>query len=235
RSTGPDRNHETICRGVGKFDRRMELVARASLTTLNLFLCALRLRKHHCACHSDVHTLSHRDTRRRSTAVLSRALARIFLKPRCITHSLRHNPRTDILRRRLHISTNLVDSRPDCVINNDQRLESRGIHMVENSQTLVTSMAGYSGTPLPKKLGIKEGSRIALVNAPKDFQSELGALPDNVQFVKRPAKSLDIILLFVLTERALTRDFAKLAAKLVSNGMLWIAWPKKSSGVATDL
>jgi len=96
-------------------------------------------------------------------------------------------------------------------------------------------MAGYSGTPLPKKLGIKEGSRIELVNAPKDFQSELGELPDDVQFIGRPTKSLDIILLFVLTERALTRDFAKLAATLVSNGMIWIAWPKKSSGVATDL
>ena len=96
-------------------------------------------------------------------------------------------------------------------------------------------MAGYSGTPLAKKLGIKEGSRIALVNAPKNFQSELGELPDNVQFIKRPTKSLDIILLFVLTERALTRDFAKLAATLVSNGMIWIAWPKKTSGVATDL
>ena len=95
-------------------------------------------------------------------------------------------------------------------------------------------MAGYSGTPLPKKLGIKEGSRIALVNAPEDFQSELGELPHNVQFIK-PTKSLDIILLFVMNERALTRDFAKLAAKLVSNGMIWIAWPKKSSGVATDL
>ena len=96
-------------------------------------------------------------------------------------------------------------------------------------------MAGYSGTPLPKKLGIKEGSRITLVNAPKDFRSELGELPDNVQFIKRPTKSLDIILLFVLIERALTRDFAKLAATLVSNGMIWIAWPKKTSGVATDL
>jgi hypothetical protein len=96
-------------------------------------------------------------------------------------------------------------------------------------------MAGYSGTPLPKKLGIKEGSRIALVNAPKDFESELGVLPDNVEFIKRPTKSLDIILLFVLTERALARDFAKLAAKLTANGMIWIAWPKKSSGVATDL
>jgi hypothetical protein len=96
-------------------------------------------------------------------------------------------------------------------------------------------MAGYSGTPLAKKLGIKEGSRIALVNAPADFESELGELPDNVQFIKRAAKSLDIILFFVLTEQTLLRDFAKLAARLTPNGMLWIAWPKKSSGVATDL
>jgi hypothetical protein len=107
--------------------------------------------------------------------------------------------------------------------------------MVESSQTLVTTMAGYSGTPLAKKLGIKEGSRIALVNAPKDFESELEDLPDDVQFIKRPQKSLDIILLFVLTERALARDFAKLSGRITANGMLWIAWPKKSSGVATDL
>jgi len=96
-------------------------------------------------------------------------------------------------------------------------------------------MAGYSGTPLPKKLGIKEGSRIALVNPPKDFESELGELPANVEFIKRPTKSLDMILFFVSSERALMRDFAKHAARLAANGMIWIAWPKKSSGVATDL
>jgi hypothetical protein len=107
--------------------------------------------------------------------------------------------------------------------------------MVESSQTLVMNMAGYSGTPLAKKLGIKEGSRIALVNAPKDFESELGELPDSVQFVKRPTKSLDIIILFVSSEGALARDFAKFAARLTANGMMWIAWPKKSSGVTTDL
>ncbi len=96
-------------------------------------------------------------------------------------------------------------------------------------------MAGYSGTPLAKKIGIKEGSRVALVNAPKDFQSQLTELPDDVQFIKQTSKPLDIILFFVLTERALTKDFSKLAARLIANGMIWIAWPKKSSGVATDL
>jgi hypothetical protein len=96
-------------------------------------------------------------------------------------------------------------------------------------------MAGYSSTPLAKKLGIKERSRIALVNAPKDFQAELGELPDRVEFVKRLTKSLDIVLFFVVSEPALARDFAKLAKKLATNGMIWIAWPKKSSGVTTDL
>ena len=99
----------------------------------------------------------------------------------------------------------------------------------------MTNMAGYSGTPLAKKIGIKEGSRVALVNAPKDFQFEPKELPDSVEFEKPQAKSLDIILFFVTTERALVKDFSKLAARLNTNGMIWIAWPKKSSGVATDL
>jgi hypothetical protein len=96
-------------------------------------------------------------------------------------------------------------------------------------------MAGYSSTPLPKKLGIKEGSRIALINAPKDFARELGELPPNAEIVTRVTKPLDIVVLFVLNERALLRDFGKMATKLASNGMIWVAWPKKSSGVATDL
>ena len=96
-------------------------------------------------------------------------------------------------------------------------------------------MAGYSGTPLPKKLGIKDGSRVAFINPPKDFARELGELPQNAEIVTRVTKPLDIILLFVLNERALLRDFEKLAKKLASNGMIWVAWPKKSSGVATDL
>ena len=96
-------------------------------------------------------------------------------------------------------------------------------------------MAGYSSTPLPKKLGIKEHSRIALLNAPKDFAAYLGPIPESAKVVKRLTKPLDIILLFVTAERALATDFAKLTEKLATNGMIWVAWPKKSSGVATDL
>ncbi|MBA3512798.1 MAG: DUF3052 domain-containing protein [Pyrinomonadaceae bacterium] len=96
-------------------------------------------------------------------------------------------------------------------------------------------MAGYSGTPLIKKLGIKKGFRVALVNPPKWFQKELGSLPDKAKFAPCVTNSLDLILLFVNSEAELRRNFVFLAANLVANGMLWVAWPKKSSGVATDL
>jgi len=96
-------------------------------------------------------------------------------------------------------------------------------------------MAGYSSTPLPKKLGIKENSRLAFVNAPAGFQDYLGPLPASAEVVKRLTKPLDLVLFFVTTERVLAKEFAKLAAKLATNGMIWIAWPKKSSGVTTDL
>lgn len=96
-------------------------------------------------------------------------------------------------------------------------------------------MAGYSGTPLIKKLGVKEGFRVALVNSPKGFKKELGQLPDKAKFAPSVANGLDVILLFVKSETELRRTFELLAANLVANGMLWVAWPKKSSGVITDL
>jgi hypothetical protein len=95
-------------------------------------------------------------------------------------------------------------------------------------------MAGYSGTPLAKKLGIKGGYRICFVNAPPDFAQEI-ELPSDITFLNRRDKALDLILFFARTQRELTKDFSRLADKLVPNGMLWIAWPKKASRVATDL
>ena len=97
-------------------------------------------------------------------------------------------------------------------------------------------MAGYSGTPLGKKLGFKEGLRAALVNPPKGFRQELGPLPNDVAIsVGSPAKPVDLILLFVDSQKSLKSNFLRLARKLVPNGMLWIAWPKKASGIVTDL
>ncbi|HWN99268.1 MAG TPA: DUF3052 domain-containing protein [Blastocatellia bacterium] len=96
-------------------------------------------------------------------------------------------------------------------------------------------MPGYSGTPLAKKLGIKEGFRVALVGAPKGFRGELEGLPKNVKFVTSIEASLDLIVFFAKSRSELMANFSRLAAKLAPAGMLWISWPKKASGFATDL
>ena|SRR5688572_23375998 len=97
-------------------------------------------------------------------------------------------------------------------------------------------MAGYSSTPLAKKLGIKEGFQVGLANAPKGFRKELVDCPSDVNFsTENIPNRADLILLFVDSERDLKKEFPKMMKKIPSNGTLWIAWPKKSSGIETDL
>jgi hypothetical protein len=96
-------------------------------------------------------------------------------------------------------------------------------------------MAGYSGTPLPKKLGIKEGSRVAFINSPPSLSKDLGVLPDGATILRTARAPLDVVLIFVKSERELLTQFAYYAERLAPAGRLWIAWPKKTSGVATDL
>jgi len=93
----------------------------------------------------------------------------------------------------------------------------------------------YSGTPLPKKLGIREGARVYLGGAPEGFDTVLGPLPTGVELLGRAGSALDVILLFVTHERDLRSRFAKLAAGLEPAGRLWVAWPKKASELSTDL
>lgn len=95
-------------------------------------------------------------------------------------------------------------------------------------------MAGYSGKPLVDKLGIRSGHTLALLSAPPAFDATLGALPDDVR-VRRRAGAADVALLFTRDAGDLKKCFAPTAAALRPGGMLWIAWPKKTSGVATDL
>jgi Protein of unknown function (DUF3052) len=98
-------------------------------------------------------------------------------------------------------------------------------------------MAGYSGTPLPQKLGIKDGHRVALVGAPAGFTRTLGRLPAGAttQTGLGGKDVLDVVVVFV-TERAdLLDQVAAARPRMAQAGGLWIAWPKKSSGVATDV
>jgi hypothetical protein len=97
-------------------------------------------------------------------------------------------------------------------------------------------MAGYSGTPLATKLGIKENHRVAVIKAPAGFIQTLGDLPEGVQLHENGRTSaLDVMLYFTRTRAELVKRFSALAGCLCPAGGLWIAWPKKASGVATDL
>lgn len=97
-------------------------------------------------------------------------------------------------------------------------------------------MAGYSNTPRAKKLGIKEGFRVGFVDPPNGFQKELGNMPGRVKIsTGRLPDDLDLIILFADSGQTLKEKFKELAQKLNRNGMLWISWPKKASGLATDL
>jgi len=96
-------------------------------------------------------------------------------------------------------------------------------------------MAGYSGTPLVQKIGIKAGHRLILRNHPVSFLRDLGKLPDDVVAGDRLSGEADVVVFFTDRRAALEKDFPVLAGKLRPDGMLWIAWPKRASGKATDL
>jgi hypothetical protein len=98
----------------------------------------------------------------------------------------------------------------------------------------VTPVAGYSGTPLVKKLGIAEGSRVAIVAAPDGFAANLD-LPPGVVVRKQARGRLDVVVFFATRSAELTRRFPAMKRGLEPDGGLWIAWPKRTSGVATDL
>ena len=95
--------------------------------------------------------------------------------------------------------------------------------------------AGYSGTPLPKKLGIAEAAAVAFVRAPDGFAATLGALPDGVRVRARARGPLDVIVFFTTRRADLARRIERLKAALQPAGRLWIAWPKRASGVASDM
>jgi hypothetical protein len=94
-------------------------------------------------------------------------------------------------------------------------------------------MAGYSGTPLVKKLGIKAASTLALVNAPSEFRGALVGMPDDVRLVRDLERPADLIICFVQSKAALTAAIPRMQRAM--GGGLWMAWPKKSSGVKSDL
>lgn len=97
-------------------------------------------------------------------------------------------------------------------------------------------MAGYSGTPLPKKLGIKEGMTVGLLNAPNHFDFDFGDLPDDVEVVRDSDDApADVYLIFADRAAEAERAFIRATSLLPPDGAIWVAWPKKASGVTTDI
>lgn len=95
--------------------------------------------------------------------------------------------------------------------------------------------AGYSGTPLVKKLGIKPGFKICLLNQPENYQDTLGNLSKDVRILSKPEGKIDFIQYFTKSRLDLEAQFSKLKSLIDMNGMLWISWPKKASKIATDV
>lgn len=95
--------------------------------------------------------------------------------------------------------------------------------------------AGYSGTPLVRKLGLRPGWRVAVLGAPEGLDELLGELPEGLRIVRRLAEGIDAAWIFVLARRDLERRLPELLRRLPPGGTLWISWPKGASGVPTDV
>ena len=96
-------------------------------------------------------------------------------------------------------------------------------------------MAGYSGTPLAQKLGIKAGQKVVTINAPANYSKLLAPLPEDVSFVRKATAGAGFVHLFISTRKALEKELSRLRTLIADTGVLWVSWPKKSSGVATDV
>jgi hypothetical protein len=96
-------------------------------------------------------------------------------------------------------------------------------------------LIAMSGTPLPTKLGIKEGHRVAFVDAPENFEQTIGPLPDGAELKTRLRGPLDVIVFFTTSRAKLARRMQALRNAMEPDGRLWIAWPKKAANVPTDM
>jgi hypothetical protein len=96
-------------------------------------------------------------------------------------------------------------------------------------------MAGYSKTPLAQKLGIKAGTNVAVLGAPAGYRKWLAPLPQSVSFSERAIAGSPFVHLFVSERRTLEKELKRIRKLLADAGVLWVSWPKKSSGVATDI
>jgi hypothetical protein len=110
-------------------------------------------------------------------------------------------------------------------------MDAPGAHRSEMS----TAGAGYSSTPLLQKLGVRSGTRLLPLGRPPDYAAILGPLPEGVELTSRLTARVDIVHLFVTRRVTLARELAWLRTRLRPDAAVWVSWPKRSAGVATDV
>jgi hypothetical protein len=103
------------------------------------------------------------------------------------------------------------------------------------SSRISEDMAGYSGTPLAKKLGIKEGFKIYIKNPPPNYVDLISPVPDGVKIIRRLSREIDMIHFFTKSRSELTTNIDNFMDRIKQDGMIWVSWPKKSSKVPTDM
>ena len=126
---------------------------------------------------------------------------------------------------------------PDAQFSNWSEIKSAipiAIRNVPAKPVVPGTMAGYSGTPLPKKLGLRENYSLILVHAPECFERKLDPMPAGAEITTNSAQA-NVAILFITSQAELGRDFRPLAKDLPLKVALWIAWPKKASGIKTDI
>ncbi len=111
----------------------------------------------------------------------------------------------------------------------------KAIERPPSTPVVPKTMDAYSGTPLPKKLGIKPGFTVALLDAPEEFESRLGEVPPDVRIRRDMRSAADLILLFASSQKDLLRRLPQAQRAMNDGGSIWIAWPKKSSGLLSNL
>ena len=101
--------------------------------------------------------------------------------------------------------------------------------------TLGKTVAGYSGTPLARKLGIKSGMIVRAVNAPCDYSVLVSPLPENVVISLRASKELDVVHIFTKSRSELLQSLVTYQKRIKQSGIIWVSWPKKASGIPSEV
>lgn len=198
---------------------------------------------HRVACFSDADATSLREIRLDPPDAIVIDLARLPSHGRALAVSLRQTKATRALplvfiEGDAQKTARIREVLPDAVFTSWSEVRAalvRALKSPRRAPIVPVSSAGYSGTPLPKKLGLRAGDSVRLLDAPAGFETRLGTLPDGARIVSGARGSSRVVLWCVATQAKLESGFARAAKCVEEGGRLWICWPKQTSSLARDL